>query len=147
MNFIRVLAILYAAMFFFVAVMGYIPAFLDEEGYLFGLFALDLYDNSLHAFSGVWALIAGILSTRQSILYFKLFGTVYFLDGVMGLFLGNAFLDFGIFLYGVADYSFMVKFLMNVPHILIGGFAAFAGFYLSKRPFFTRPRFGSYEAK
>lgn len=136
---IRFLAFLYAAMFFFVAVMGYIPPFVDDQGYLFGLFALDAYDNSLHAFSGAWALIAALISTRQATLYFKIFGTVYFLDGVMGLFLGNAFLDFGIFLYGVADNSFIVNFLLNVPHILIGGFAAFAGFYLSKKSYFKEP--------
>lgn len=134
---LRVLAIFYAAMFFFVAVMGYIPPFVDQNGYLFGLFALDTYDNSLHALSGLWALIAGLLSTKQATYYFKIFGAVYLLDGLVGLFLGNAFLDFGIFLYGVADNTFTVNFLLNVPHILIGGFAALAGFYLSKKSYFT----------
>jgi hypothetical protein len=139
MSLIRVLALLYAAMFFFVAVMGYIPPFVDDQGYLFGLFALDTYDNSLHAFSGAWALIAALISRRQATLYFKIFGTVYFLDGLMGLYFGNAFLDFGIFLYGVADNTFIVNFLLNIPHILIGGFAAFAGFYLSTKSFFSTP--------
>ena len=124
-------------MFFFIAVMGYIPPFVDENGYLFGLFSLDTYDNSLHAFSGTWALIVALISTRQATLYFKIFGSVYFLDGIMGLFFGNAFLDFGIFLYGIPDYSLLVKFLMNIPHIMIGGFAAFVGFYLSKKPYFS----------
>lgn len=143
MSLLRLLTFGYAAMFFFVAIMGHIPAFVDESGKLFGLFALDLYDNSLHAFSGLWALIATFISSRQSATYLKLFGTVYFLDGVMGLFLGNAFLDFGIFLYGIPDYDLTTKFLLNIPHILIGGFAAFAGFYLSKQGFFTRPLFRS----
>ena len=137
MSLIRILAFLYAAMFFFIAVMGFIPPFVDENGYLFGLFSLDTYDNSLHAFSGTWALIAALISTRQAALYFKIFGTVYFLDGIMGLFFGNAFLDFGIFLYGIPDYSFIVKVLMNIPHIFIGGFAAFVGYYLSKKSYFT----------
>ncbi len=120
-------------MFFFVAFMGYIPAFVDKNGYLFGLFFLDLYDNSLHAFSGAWALVAALLSTKQSVRYFRWFGTIYFLDGVMGLFLGNAFLDFGIFLYGISDNSVILKILTNIPHIMIGGIAMFAGFYLSKK--------------
>jgi hypothetical protein len=109
--------------------MGYIPAFLDTQGNLFGLFKLDLYDNLLHAFSGVWALIAAFISTRQSTLYLKLFGTIYFLDGFMGLFLGNAFLDFGIFKYGIADNTFMTNFFLNIPHIIIGGLAAALGFF------------------
>jgi hypothetical protein len=132
MNVLRLLALGYAAMFFFVAVMGYIPPFVDEEGYLFGLFALDTYDNLLHAFSGAWALVVALVSTKQSVLYFRLFGTIYFLDGVMGLLFGNAFLDFGIFRYGIADNTFLTNFFLNIPHILIGGIAMLAGFYLSR---------------
>ncbi len=133
MSIIQKIAVFYGVMFLFVAGMGYIPPFVDEQGLLFGLFALDIYDNCLHAFSGIWALWAAWHSREQSVLYFKLFGTVYFLDGLMGLFVGNAFLDFGIFLYGVADYSLIVKFLLNVPHIIIGGAASLTGFILSKR--------------
>ncbi|MFM2414631.1 MAG: hypothetical protein RI911_324 [Candidatus Parcubacteria bacterium] len=132
MTLVQKLAGFYGVMFLIVAVLGYIPPFVDEQGLLFGLFALDIYDNCLHAASGIWALIA-MQSREQSILYFKLFGTVYLLDGIMGLFLGNAFLDFGIFLYGITDYSLIVKFLLNVPHIIIGGFAAVTGFVLSKK--------------
>jgi len=139
MNKLRLLVLGYAAMFFFVAVMGYIPPFVDDQGYLFGLFALDLYDNSLHAFSGLWALVAALISTRQTMLYFKIFGTAYFLDGVVGLFLGNAFLDFGLFTHGIADNTLVVNFLLNIPHIVIGGVAVLAGFYFSSKPFFTQP--------
>ena len=130
MSRIRKLALLYSTLFFFVAVMGYIPAFVDESGKLFGLFALDLYDNSLHAFSGLWALIAACTSDRQAKLYFRLFGTIYFLDGVLGLLFGNAFLDASIIKYGIAGVSFIQKFFLSVPHVLIGGFAALAGFFL-----------------
>lgn len=133
MSIARILAFAYAALFFFVAIMGYIPPFVDENGYLFGLFALDSYDNSLHAFSGLWALVAALVSTRQAVIYLKLFGTVYFLDGIVGLFLGNAFLDFGLFQHGIADNTFVLNFFLNIPHILIGGFAMLAGFYLSRR--------------
>ena len=133
MNMPRLLCLGYAGLFFFVAVMGYIPQFVDEAGLLFGLFALDLYDNLLHAFSGVWALAAALISVRQSILYLKLFGIIYGLDGIVGLFLGNAFLDFGIFALGVASNTFIENFWLNIPHILIGGIAAASGFYFSRR--------------
>lgn len=126
----------YAVMFFFVAAMDFIPGLRDSQGYLFGLFDLDTYDNSLHLFSGLWAGIAALVSTRQSILYFKIFGTLYFLDGIMGFFLGNAFLDFGIFLYGIPDYSLFVRIFANLPHIAIGGIAILVGFYLSRKPRF-----------
>ncbi len=139
MSLLRLLGLAYAALFFFVAVMGYIPPFVDANGYLFGLFALDSYDNLLHAFSGTWALIAACISNRQTRIYFMIFGTAYFLDGITGLFLGNAFLDFGIFQYGIAHNSFIVNFLLNIPHIMIGGIAMIGGFYLSRKPAFTKP--------
>ncbi len=127
------LCLAYAALFFFVAVMGYIPPFVDEKGLLFSLFALDLYDNLLHAFSGLWALVAALISERQALTYLKLFGIIYGFDGVVGLFVGNAFLDFGIFVQGIADNTFIENFWLNIPHILIGGIAAAAGFMLEKR--------------
>lgn len=136
MSHIRLLALVYGVGFLFIAVMGYIPPFVDDQGYLFGLFALDMYDNLLHAVSGIWALIAGFVSAQQTIRYFKIFGTLYFLDGVIGLLFGNAYLDFGIFLYGIADNTFALNFMLNIPHIIIGGVAVLAGFYLSKKAIF-----------
>lgn len=38
--------------------VGHIPQFLDADGNLFELFKLDLDDDSLHFFSGVWAGVA-----------------------------------------------------------------------------------------
>src|SRR5690606_28115433 len=93
---IQKLAIVYFFMFIGIVVLDFIPGLKDSEGYLFSLFSLDWYDHSLHLFSGIWAGVAGYLSHRQAVLYFKLFGTVYFLDGIVGMFLGNAYLDLGI---------------------------------------------------
>lgn len=132
MSLIQKFALLYAAMFFFIAVMGAIPSLVDEHGLLFGLFTLDVHDNLLHAGSGLWALIAGLISKRAATQYFKIFGVIYCLDGVVGLFLGNAYLDFGLFLYGIADTSLLVRFLTNIPHIAIGGSQALLGFGLDK---------------
>ncbi len=112
--------------------MSYVPQFKDANGLMFGLFKLDLYDDALHLFSGIWAGVAAWLSTRASIIYFKLFGTLYLLDGVMGLFLGSGYLDFGIFIQGVLDLDLTTRIFANLPHLAIGGFAAFTGFVLSR---------------
>lgn len=133
MNLIQKLSIAYAIMFFIVAGLAYVPAFIDDSGMFLSLFTLDFHDNLLHAVSGAWALFAGLVSFRQAQLFFKIFGTLYFFDGVVGLFLGNAYLDLGLFLHGVANYSFTIKFLANLPHIAIGGSALFIGFYLARR--------------
>jgi hypothetical protein len=136
MTLIGKLAVGYAALFFAVVAIGYVPAFNDAQGNLFGLFSLQWYDDLLHAFSGVWALVAAMLSHRQSVFYFKLFGSVYLFDGVLGLVTGSGCLDAGIFINGFRsfdDIEFPARFFANLPHIVIGGFAVWVGFVLSKR--------------
>ena len=136
MSLIQKLAIVYALLFFVVVAIGYIPAFNDANGNLFGLFSLQWYDDLLHAFSGVWALAAAFISHRQAVFYFKLFGSVYLFDGVLGLITGSGCLDAGIFINGFRsfdDVEFPTRFFANAPHLAIGGFAVFVGFWLSKR--------------
>jgi hypothetical protein len=133
MDLIRKLGFAYFFLFVFVVALGYVPGVNDASGKMFGLFALDLYDDSLHLFSGIWAGVAAWISRRAAVAYFKLFGVLYFLDGVMGLFFGSGYLDFGIFIYGVLDLPLTTRIFANLPHLGIGGFAIFVGFVLSKR--------------
>jgi hypothetical protein len=53
MSLIRKLGFAYFALFVIVAAMSYVPQFKDANGMMFGLFSLDLYDDSLHLFSGL----------------------------------------------------------------------------------------------
>lgn len=117
-----------------VVAVGYVPGFKDAEGRLFGLFVLDLYDDSLHLASGVWAGIAAWKSHGAARAYFRVFGPLYFLDGVLGLITGSGYLDFGIFLYGPLDLSLQTRFFANLPHLLIGGSAVWAGYILGRSP-------------
>ena len=43
------------------------------------------------------------------------------------------YLDLGILLHGVLDLPFVTRVLTNLPHIALGGFAAFVGFVLARR--------------
>jgi len=130
---IQKLAIAYAIMFLAVVAVGYVPAFNDENGQLFGLFSLQWWDDLLHGFSGVWALAAAFLSYRASVLYFRLFGAVYLFDGILGLVTGSGCLDGGIFFYGFQDIELQTRFFANLPHLVIGGAAVFIGFVLANR--------------
>ena len=134
MDRVRMFAWGYFALFVGVVAIGYVPAFNDADGNLFGLFKLDLYDDSLHLASGIWAGIAAWLSYRASRGYFRLFGPLYFLDGVLGLITGSGYLDGGIFLYGPLDLSMTIRFFANLPHLLIGGIAIWAGYRLARQP-------------
>ena len=129
---IQKLALIYALMFFFLGSLRHIHFINDAEGITLGIFKLEWYDDLLHYGSGVWALFAALMSTRASIFYFKLFGLIYGFDGVLGLVLGQGYLDAGIFIKGPTTLPWDFKFMANIPHITIGFFAAFAGFVLSK---------------
>lgn len=136
MTLIQKLAVFYCVMFFGVVGMNYLPGIHDANGMMFGLFSLQWYDDLLHAFSGVWAGVAAYISNRASVNYFKLFGAVYLFDGVLGLTTGSGCLDGGIFINGIrtfADIDFPTRVFANLPHLVIGGFAVFVGFWLSKR--------------
>ena len=122
---------------FFVVLLGaaslnYIPGVTDADGVAFGVFALDIFDDALHLASAIWALIAGLLSTRAARQFLLIFGALYLGDGVLGLVTGSGYLDFGIFNYGVQDLPFGFKILANLPHIGLGGIALASGLFLGR---------------
>jgi hypothetical protein len=131
-NPLRIIAAVYAVLFVVVTSLNYIPGLTDAQGRTFGLFALDVFDDALHAASGLWAALAAWTSTRATLIYFRAFGSLYCLDGLLGLFTGSGYLDLGILFHGVLDLPFVTRVLMNLPHIAIGGFAVFAGFVLPR---------------
>ena len=132
MNPLRILAAVYAVLFAVVTSLNYIPGLSDAQGRTFGLFALDIFDDALHAASGLWAALAAWTSTRATLIFFRVFGPLYCLDGLLGLATGSGYLDLGILVNGVLDLPLMTRILMNLPHIAIGGLAAFAGYVLSR---------------
>ncbi|MEQ9042104.1 MAG: hypothetical protein RIE24_27585 [Silicimonas sp.] len=126
------------ALGYFVVLLGaaslnYIPGVTDAEGVAFGVFALDLFDDALHAASAAWALIAALVSSRAARTFLVLFGALYLGDGALGLATGSGYLDFGIFTYGVQELDFGFKILANLPHIALGGIALFSGLFLGRR--------------
>jgi len=122
----RIAALLLGAALLFAALTDYIPAFMDSEGRVFGLFHLDIYKDALHVASGLWALAAAY-SRRTAVFFLRVFGTLYFLDGVMGAFTGSGYLDLSIFIDGVRSVSAIVKILSSLPHLGLGAFGIAVG--------------------
>jgi hypothetical protein len=127
------------ALGYFVVLLGaaslnYIPGVTDADGVAFGVFALDLFDDALHAASAAWALAAALVSARAARTFLVLFGALYLGDGALGLATGSGYLDFGIFTYGVQDLDFGFRILANLPHIALGGIALASGLWLGRRP-------------
>ena len=128
----RVVAFGYFAVLAAVAALNYLPGLPRQDGAVFGIFALDVYDDALHLASALWALGAALVSTRAARLFLLLFGAAYLLDGLMGLTLGSGYLDLGILTYGVQDLPLTFRLLANAPHIGLGGFALLAGLWRPK---------------
>lgn len=123
MSKLRLIAALYTVALLFAAALNYIPGLTDAQGRAFGIFALDIYDDSLHLASALWAAIAAYLSARASRSFLFYFGLLYFTDGLLGLITGSGYLDLGIVNYGIQDLPFDFKILANLPHLFLGGVA------------------------
>ncbi|MEI7444844.1 MAG: hypothetical protein WCK28_08145 [Burkholderiales bacterium] len=124
---VRAVAAAYAVVLGAVALLNQVPGLADAEGRVFGVFALDLYDDLLHGASALWAAAAAVLSRRASLAFLRLFGTLYLADGLLGLATGSGYLDLGIVLYGVQALPLGFKVLANAPHLLLGGLAMAVG--------------------
>lgn len=124
----RLAACLLGLALLFAAATDYVPAFIDAEGRIFGLFHLDIYKDALHLASAAWAIAAALVSRQASIFFLRVFGTLYFLDGVMGVFTGAGYLDLSIFIDGVRSASAWVRFASSVPHLVLGLFGIVTGF-------------------
>ena len=123
----RKLAFVYFVILTAVAALNYIPGVRQPDGTVFGIFALDIYDDGLHLASALWALAAALISIRAARTFLILFGAIYLCDGLLGLATGSGYLDLGIFTYGIQDFPFSFKIMANTPHILLGGVALAAG--------------------
>ena len=137
MDLIRCIAVGYAVVLLLAAVSSYVPGLTDAQGRIFGIFALTIYSDLLHLVSAAWAAVSAYWSRDASVNFLKLFGTLYFLDGLLGLVTGSGYLDLGILLYGVQSLPLGFKIFANLPHLALGGFAMFAGFVLAERPRFA----------
>jgi hypothetical protein len=130
----RKIALGYFVVLLGAASLNYIPGVTDADGVAFGIFALDLFDDALHAASAAWALVAALVSARAARTFLVLFGALYLGDGALGLATGSGYLDFGIFTYGIQNLDFGFKVLANLPHIALGGIALASGLWLGRRP-------------
>ena len=133
MDIIRFCAWGYAALLGFVILTGYIPAFIDANDMIFGLFRRTWYADGLHLVSALWAATAALTSRRASELFFQLFGAFYFADGVLGLLTGSGYLDFGILINGCPEPAADDAVVHQRAASGLGGVAILIGYVLAPR--------------
>jgi len=133
MDSIRSIALGFAVVLACVTALSYIPGLTDAQGRTFGIFRLNLFNDLLHGGSALWAAIAALMSRRAATSFLKIFGTLYFLDGAMGVAIGSGFLDLGVIRNGILDQPLSFKLLASAPHLILGGVAMYSGFVLARR--------------
>lgn len=116
MNKVKTAAMVFGVVFVIVGILGFVPAF-TPNGYLLGIFEVNGLHNMVHLLSGIAALVAS-KSYKYSRLYFQVFGIVYGLVALLGIFHGDNDI-FGVLAHNVADI-----FL----HVIITAAALYFGF-------------------
>ncbi len=110
-------AIVFGVVFLVIGLLGFFPAF-APAGYLFGLFQVGVIHNLVHLITGGVAIAMAMSGERSARLYFQIFGVVYGVVAVLGLFYGNAPL-LGIMAHNWGDVWL---------HVVIAGVALYLGF-------------------
>jgi hypothetical protein len=126
----------YAALFFFIVLSGHVPGLTTDQGLLLGGFNIDLIDDALHTFSGLWAAYAAWKSPAAAQFYFRAFGIFYTFDAFLGFFTGYATTDIVRGNWGANSmysiYDVGENLALNLPHFIIGPLALLIGFYFYK---------------
>jgi hypothetical protein len=88
------LAMIFGVVFIAVGLLGFVPGVTlfapdADNGYLFGVFAVDPLHNEVHLLSGFAAIAAGWISERASRIYFRVLGIGYGLLALLGFYFGK----------------------------------------------------------
>ena len=127
-------AYLYGMLFFILIGLNFLSFLFREDGKLIGGFAFGDNANILHVLSGMWALTALWYSRNAILYYFKIFGTLYLLDDLVGLVVGKTFLNLNLFDPQIQAHGDMLtRIILTSPHIIIGGLAMLLGFIFYKK--------------
>src|ERR1700730_13887024 len=97
----------FAALFLGVYLLDYVPGIMDQNGLMFGLFQMTKIVDVGHLTLGVLALVAALISTKISRMYFWALGVWYTID-VVTYFFGH-----------LHTISLMRNILVNLPYTLI----------------------------
>jgi hypothetical protein len=86
---IKIYALIYAVLFLIIGILGFMPK-TTPNGYLMGIFQVNIVYNALHFITGIIALLVSFISARASAAFFKVFGIVYLFLAALGILLhGN----------------------------------------------------------
>lgn len=120
------IAVAFGVIFVAAGVLGFVPAFVTD-GRLLGLFEINNLHNLVHLVTGILAIVVGVMSERASRMFFRIFGVIYALVALLGVYSGNEPL-LGLIANNTADV---------VLHAVIAVIALYLGFV--QKPGSARP--------
>jgi hypothetical protein len=117
-------AMVFGIAFIGAGILGFVPGVTTADGHLVGLFHVNALHNIVHLASGAVALWVAYQSENAARLYFQVFGVVYAVVALLGVFYGSSPI-FGILANNVADV---------VLHAVIAIAALYFGFAGRQKP-------------
>jgi hypothetical protein len=114
---LRTAAKVFGIVFLVIGVLGFVPGITTDD-HLLGIFHVNAAHNIIHLLSGAAALWASSTSTLASRRYFQIFGIVYALVALLGMFYGDEPL-LGFIAHNGADV---------ILHVLIAAASLWLGF-------------------
>jgi hypothetical protein len=113
---LKTASIIFGIAFLAAGVLGFVPGITNNE-MLLGIFHVNAAHNVVHLLSGAIALWAGLTSVAASQLYFRIFGVVYALVALLGLYVGDGML-LGLVSNNMADVG--LHFVIAIAALALG---------------------------
>ena len=117
---LKTLAIIFGVVLLVIGILGFVPQALTNGNLLFGLFKVNTGHNVIHLVSGLVGLLCGLNSRHASRLFFQIFGIVYGLITLLGLYYQNHDMFGGLVAHNVHDIWL---------HAIISAAALYLGFF------------------
>jgi hypothetical protein len=115
---LKTIAIIFGIIMLIVGALGFVPE-ANPNGRLLGVFHVNFEHNLIHIATGIVSILCGLVSEHASRLFFQIFGIVYGLVALLGLYYGDRPI-LGLIANNMADV---------VLHFIIAAFALYLGFF------------------
>ncbi len=86
---VKAAAILVGLIFLLIGIVGFVPAITPANGMLLGIFHVNTAHNIVHLASGIVFLLCGMAGTGPSQTFFRIFGIILGVVGLLGFFYGD----------------------------------------------------------